>query len=113
MLWRRPHRDFGRSDGGQSFRLALMSGSFCGGSFSAGGVLPVYWNAGWTGRRLSEDKSLRFGPGGQDAAGGSGVEDEDDGGESVAVGGAGVDDGGLQHAFHGAHGAGIKDVTVA
>jgi len=46
-------------------------------------------------------------------AGCIGSKHEHDGGKSIAVCGAGVDDSGLQHAFDGPHGARIEDVAVA
>jgi len=49
----------------------------------------------------------------EEFAGRLGAEHEYDGRQSVAVGSAGVDDGGLQHAFDGPHGARIEDVAVA
>ena len=62
---------------------------------------------------MVEEERLRVGHRGEQFAGRIGSEHEDDGGERITVSGAGVDDGGLQHAFDGPHGAGIEDVAVA
>ena len=62
---------------------------------------------------MVEEERLRVGHRGEQFAGRIGSEHEDDGGERITVSGAGVDDGGLQHAFDGPHAARIEDVTVA
>src|SRR5277367_2649019 len=90
-------------------RSIMWNGSFCSARFVAGIACPVYCGAGG----LAEDKCPGVGVGGEERAGGFGVEHEDYGGEGVAVGGAGIDDCGLEHAFDGAHGLGIEDMAVA
>jgi hypothetical protein len=60
----------------------------------------------------SEDQCLSGRHRSEEFAGGCGIEYEDDGGERVAVCGAGIDDGGLEHTFDGTHGARVEDVAV-
>src|SRR5579862_757204 len=95
-------------------RSIMKMGSFDGsGRCLAGVACPVYCGAGETGGWLFEDKGLGIGHRREQLAGSVGAEYEDYGRECIAVGGAGIDDGSLQHGFDGAHCARVEDVAVA